>query len=83
MHQLFERAFKFPAMVRGVEVMRRNRHHQISGLCSAEQFADVGDDAMFGHAFADNAPGHAIGAEEVDLWVGDDQRDAALVQHHA
>ena len=43
---------------------------------------DVLDRVVFGHAFADHAPGHAIRAQEVDLGVGDDKRGVGKFDHN-
>ncbi len=53
--------------------MGRNKHRDAILLGGFEQRIDMLHRVVLGDALADNAPGHAVRAEEVVLGVGDDQ----------
>ena len=62
--------------------MRRHRDGETRRLGRLEQALDIGDGVVALDAGADDAPGHAIGAEKVVLRVGDDKGSAAEVELH-
>lgn len=61
-------------MVGRIVVVRRDRHRHVGLLGRLEQAPDVGHRAVVLDALADDAPGHAVGAQEVDLRIGHDKR---------
>ena len=82
-HQFFQRSAELPAMVGGVVVMRGDRDGHAARLGRLHQALDVVDGAVLFDALADHAPGDAIGAQEIDLRVGHDQRGARVIDDHA
>ena len=72
-HELFERIPEPPLLVGGEEVVRRHRDGDASQLRGAEQLADVGHSVIVANAVPEHRPRDSVGAEEIDLWVGDDE----------
>jgi hypothetical protein len=60
--------------------VRRHRDGDPRLLCGIEQFADVSDGVVLTDAVTEHRPRGAVGAEEVDLRIGDDERGVVTVQ---
>ena len=69
-------------MVGRIVVVRRDGHGHAGRLCRGKQALDIGHGVVGLDRRADHAPGHAVGAEEIDLGIGDDQRRIGEVHRH-
>jgi hypothetical protein len=80
-HEPLERITEPPLLVGRVEVVRRYRDGDSRQLRGVEQFADMSDGVVLADAVTEHRPRHAVRAEEVDLWIGDDECGVLEVEH--
>jgi hypothetical protein len=82
-HQDFQRPPELPAVVGRVVVVGRHEQLVSAGLSRAHQPVEIGDRVVLRHALTHHAPGDTFGAEEVVLWVRDDDGGSLGIDLHA
>jgi hypothetical protein len=70
-------------MVMRIVVVRRDHDGDSCLLGGLEQANQIWNKSLLRDALADDRPGRAFGAHEVDLGVDDDQRGTPQVEAHA
>jgi hypothetical protein len=81
-HHLLDGAAELPAMIRRVVVMRRNEDVVAVVLRRLQELLDVTDRSVRLDARAHQAPRRPLRAQEVVLWVGDNDRRIFCVELH-
>ena len=66
-----------------IVVVGGNEDRQLGFFGCLEQRLDVLHRVVFRHTLANDSPGHAVRAEEIVLWIGDDERGAPGVDCHS
>ena len=69
---LFQGALVLPLVIVWVVIVGGDKDRNILFVGHLKQLLDVLDGTVLGDVLADQAPGHALGAEKVVLRIGDD-----------
>jgi hypothetical protein len=81
-HHLLEGAAELPALIGGIEIVRRDEHAVALRLGGLEQSRQVLDGVVLADALAHQAPGDAVLAQHVVLRIDHDERGVVLVDVH-